>query len=121
MTLLIVSLVLLNSSDFKERKRNLWLVNFVPQIRNLSLTKVTKRWVFSFSTCEQGLFMVVRLTMKLQTYLLCLKNPSLNFSLIKHRFLTYGKSLDKERLLFSSRRKNNYLYSECRPQNAASH
>lgn len=66
---------------------------------NLGLTKVTMTWVFSLSTCEQGLFMVVRLTMELQTYLLYLENKSLKFSLVKHRFLTYGKSLDKGRLV----------------------
>lgn len=66
----MVSLVLLNVSDFKDRKRNLWLVNFVSQIMNLSLTKVTQEMgVFSLYF-EQGLFMIVRLTMELQTYLL---------------------------------------------------
>lgn len=74
-------------------------MNFVPQIMNLGLTKVTKTWVFSLSTCEQGLFMVVRLTMELQTYLRYLENKSLKFSLVKHRFLTYGKSLGKGRLV----------------------
>lgn len=58
-----------------------------------------KTWVFSLSTCEQGLFMVVRLTMELQAYLLYLENKSLKFSLVKHRSLTYGKSLDKGRLV----------------------
>lgn len=66
----MVSLVLLNVSDFKDRKRNLWLVNFMSQIMNLSLTKVTQEMgVFSLYF-EQGLFMIVRLTMELQTYLL---------------------------------------------------
>lgn len=66
----MVSLVLLNVSDFKDRKRNLWLVNFMSQIMNLSLTKVTQEMgVFSLYL-EQGLFMIVRLTMELQTYLL---------------------------------------------------
>lgn len=70
MFLPMVSLVLLNVSDFKDRKRNLWLVNFVSQIMSLSLTKVTQEvGVFSFYF-EQGLFMIVRLTMELQTYLL---------------------------------------------------
>lgn len=66
----MVSLVLLNVSDFKDRKRNLWLVNFMSQIMNLSLTKVSQEMgVFSLYF-EQGLFMIVRLTMELQTYLL---------------------------------------------------
>lgn len=66
----MVSLVLLNVSDFKDRKRNLWLVNFMSQIMNLSLTTVTQEMgVFSLYF-EQGLFMIVRLTMELQTYLL---------------------------------------------------